>query len=233
MPSSPDTTIAAWQPAELSEARHDVAPGASAPVPARPAPLFEVDAPGGVPRAVLDPARRAAESAGYAAGWAAGIAAARAVTDAESRVHRQRLAEQTAAARMRSEQAVGALEDAARALRQRSAPVLAELQELIASAAFAIAEAVVGASLADDECRGRAAVARALALVPDSDDVEVALHPVDLEALREAGAEVSPGVRLVPDADLQPGDAIARCAVTTIDARIAPALDRVRAVLGR
>jgi flagellar assembly protein FliH len=39
-------------------------------------------------------------------------------------------------------------------------------------------------------------------------------------------------VRLVPDPMLEPGDAIAECDAITIDARLGPAIDRVRELLG-
>lgn len=230
MPSSPEAAVA-WEPAELAGPTRvaTVAP----PVPSRPrhAPLFEVTAGAAIPSAVLDPARRAAESAGYAAGWAAGIAAARSVSDAEARATRTRAEQAAQTARGRLEQGVAALDAAARQLTERSAPNLAELQELIASSAFAIAEAVVGVALRDDDVRGRAAVSRALALVPDGHDVEVALHPADLATVTASEAGLPANVRLVADPALAPGDAVATCPATTVDARIGAALERVREAL--
>jgi flagellar assembly protein FliH len=39
-------------------------------------------------------------------------------------------------------------------------------------------------------------------------------------------------ITLVDDPSLKPGDAVAVCDATTIDARLGPALERVREVLG-
>lgn len=226
MPSSHEAAVREWQPAELA----DLPPAAStAPVPNRLA-LFEVSTAAGIPRTLLDPARRAAESAGYAAGWAHGIQAARLAGSAEARAAQARAAEEAQAARGRAEQAIAALTAAADDFARRSAPALAEVEDLILSAAYTIAEAVVGATVRDDPARGTAAVSRALAaLPPGPGPVTVRLHPADLAALDVA---VPDDVTLVPDGTLAPGDATATSAATAVDARIASALGRVREALG-
>jgi len=92
---------------------------------------------------------------------------------------------------------------------------------------------VVGAGLADDELRGRAALRRALALAPRDLPVVVRLNPADLAALGEAAETVDSSVTLVADPTLAPGDAWATSAATRIDARIRAGLERVRKHLVR
>jgi flagellar assembly protein FliH len=214
MPSSPEAHR--WEPADLKS----TPPPASSRV--RPHRLFEVQRPKGVPDELVAPARAAAESAGYAAGWAKGVEAARAVVDAEQQAARR--ATEARAAQL--VQALVAVESAAQRLEQRATPALEEIEQVVLTAAFDIAEAIVGARLRDDDHRGLDALRRALALAPGGERVRVFLHPADIESVR--GADVPPGVELVPDPAQVPGDAIARCGATEVDARIGSAVARVR-----
>lgn len=231
MPSSLDHLARPWQPSELGP---DGAIVTTAPGVARRtdcATPFEVSPAVGVPDAVLEPARLAARSAGYAAGWAHGVAAARVITDAETHAARAREEQHAVAARAAAEQALAALQAASNQFRTRSVPALADLEDLIVSSAFTLAEAVIGAGLRDDPERGAKAVARVLALVPEGDDVTIRLHPRDHETLVASDARLGPHVRLVPDPSLAPGDGVATSGATIVDARIADGLDRVREVL--
>src|SRR4051812_9132883 len=91
--------------------------------------------------------------AGYRDGHAAGVAAAQAEAQAVLATHAARL-----------EQAVRALSEAARQLESRAAVEVEAIENQLADAAFAIAEAVIGRELELVECPGRDAVARALAV---------------------------------------------------------------------
>lgn len=216
MPSSPEPY--AWQPADLS-----TAPPRS--LTARSHRLFEVSRPAQLPDEVLAPARAAAEAAGYAAGWAKGVQAARAVVDAEQETAR-RATEARAAELV---QALAAVQSAAHHLELRSAPTLEQAEQLLLDAAFDLAEAIVGARLRDDATRGVDALNRVLGLAAPREPVRVHLHPADLRIVRTA--DVPENVELVPDPTQAPGDAVAHCGATEIDARIGTAVDRVRAHL--
>ncbi len=213
MPSSPEPH--AWQPADLA-----AAPPRS--LRTRPHRLFEVTRPAETPDEVLAPARAAAEASGYAAGWAKGIQAARAVVHAEHEAAR-RTTEARAAELV---QAMSAVESAARRLEQRSAPAIEDVEGLVLTLAFDLAEAIVGARLRDDEQRGLDALRRVLAAAPNGESVRLHLHPADVQALRTA--DLPPGVELVADATQAPGDAVAQCGATEVDARISTAMERVR-----
>lgn len=182
--------------------------------------VFDLDL-GPVGMARLDPARiEEAVAEGHAAGFAAGKAEAdrahaRLAADYEARL---------AAVVHRSEAAV--------------AELLASVQEMAdasaratASAAFEIAEAIVGRELALAAEPGADAVARALALAPERAELELHLHPTDAAAL--APDQLSPHrtVTVVPDPAVAIGDCVADTGWTRIDAQVAPALERVRAVL--
>ena len=176
--------------------------------------------------------RAEAEATGYAAGWAQGVREAREAAGAEA----ARAAEETAQIaemhRMRTERAVRTIGRAAEALESRAVPAAQDLEEQIVATAFAIAEAVLGRELRTAAEPGRQALTRALALAPANRPVVVRLNPADrltigVTELVMDGRTVS----LVDDPGLQPGDAVALCDATTVDARLGPALDRVREVL--
>src|SRR4051794_26723436 len=189
-----------------------------------------------LPTELYERLRAEAQSAGYASGWAQGrreaelaAGAARDQADAEAR-------QAAAAQAARAQQALIAVAGAAAQLEQRMVPTTAELEELIMTTAFAIAESVIGRELASATEPGRDAVARALALTPTDRPVTVRLHPTDYATVTEeqpARVEMNGReVNLVADHSLHPGDAVAECDATTVDARIQPALNRVREVLG-
>ncbi|WP_205862927.1 FliH/SctL family protein [Planosporangium thailandense] len=189
-----------------------------------------------LPTEVASRLRAEAHAAGYAAGWAQGRQQAELIAEA---VRREIAAEARDAAEAQSarvEQALIAISRAVADLEQRMVPVVDHLENLVVETAFILAEAVLGRELTCAEQPGRDALARALALAPTGCPVTVRLHPTDHETV--TGGQPGPveiegrTVTLLADPGLQPGDAVAECDATTIDARIAPALARAREVLG-
>jgi flagellar assembly protein FliH len=132
-----------------------------------------------------------------------------------------------------AEPVLGALVAAAQDLRSRDAVTLAELDDVVVGFAFDVAGAVVGHELAAESDPGRAAIARAIGLAPDRGDVVVRLHPDDVATLGEV-VTLAPGrdLTIVPDASVQPNGCLLDVGACRVDAQIAPALDRVRTVLG-
>jgi flagellar assembly protein FliH len=187
-----------------------------------------------VPAELLEQARASALAAGYAEGWAQGQREAKVAAqaaEAQAQAAEQELAQGRAATLQR---AVGAVLTAADQLNQRSVPVIAELEDLVLRSAVELAEALLGRALADSPERGLDALRRALALAPAAGTLTVRLHPEDVDALGAPGGDYLLGgrsVTLVPDVSLAPGDAVAELGTTTIDARLADAVRRVRAVL--
>lgn len=180
----------------------------------------------------VDAERERARSAGYAAGFAAGACeAARAAQVEAEHTAARRAAEDTQRAAEHAA-ALDTLERAARAAAARTAPVLELAEARLHAAALDLAAAVLGTELTDGERSARAALARVLdhPLLPGVHTVR--LHPRDLAALQaSAGVPRVPGVELVADPSLAPGDAVAEHADGYLDGRIDAALDRARAVL--
>ena len=203
---------------------------------------------------LADPAGRerasSADVRGHAAGYTAGLRAAQAETDAlRARLEAEHAARITAL-QADTARRIAVLDAATNAMLSTVAPVLADAEASVASAAVDLAEAIVGnvvrasrpahdATVADGpdgpgsrEARitsgAEATVRRALASVDRSVPVAVRLSPAD--AARVAGLDLP--VPVVADGALRDGDAVVDLPDGMLDARIATALDRARTALG-
>lgn len=179
----------------------------------------------------------AARARGFASGYADGrraAAAEQADWSAEARLQRAAEAQETAERRAVLERA---LRTAAVELSEATVPVLADVEATLVAAAFELAEAVVGAVLADRLAAARAAVGRLFDEAPAGELTMIRLNPADLALLAEAGpgggaGEASlDGITTVPDPSLAPGDAIGGLPTGWLDARIRTALDRAKEAL--
>ncbi|GAA2356649.1 FliH/SctL family protein [Dactylosporangium salmoneum] len=176
--------------------------------------------------------RAEAEATGYAAGWAQGVREAREAAVVEAAQAAEEAAQVAQMHRHRVERAVQAIGRAAADLDARVVPAAEDIEEQILSTAFAIAEAVLRRELRTAEEPGREALARALALAPAGTAVTVRLNPADRVTIGQTELVMDGRtVSLVDDPGLLPGDAVALSDATTVDARLGPALDRVREVL--
>ncbi|GII05967.1 FliH/SctL family protein [Planobispora takensis] len=189
-----------------------------------------------MPTEVVDGARAAAQATGYAEGWAQGREEARQAAAAEVRDEAERVARAEARKIARLDSALAAITGSAAQLERQTAPAAAELEELIVQTAYALAEAVLGREIAHSPEPGREALARALELVPENRPVLVRLSPADHAALVGAGQNTfdidGRAVTMAVDARLKPGDAVAECDATAVDARLSTALERVKEALG-
>ena len=108
-----------------------------------------------------------------------------------------------------------------------------QLEDEVVRTAFAIAEALVGHEIAQPDQRGREAIARALELAPETGLVVARVSPADYAVMGDAPTIASGrGLELVADESVAPGDCIVDVGACRVDARIGPALERVREVLG-
>jgi flagellar assembly protein FliH len=203
---------------------------------------------------LADPAGRerasSADVRGHAAGYTAGLRAAQAETDAlRARLEAEHAARITAL-QADTARRIAVLDAATNAMLSTVAPVLADAEASVASAAVDLAEAIVGnvvrasrpahdATVTDGpdgpdsrEARiasgAEATVRRALASVDRTVPVAVRLSPAD--AARVAGLDLP--VPVVADGALRDGDAVVDLPDGMLDARIATALDRARTALG-
>lgn len=173
---------------------------------------------------------------GYTEGHAAGYTAGLRRAECEAAAVRERLADESAQRLRELDSAVAhrlaALEAAAGALAARTAPVLAESEEILLASALHLAAAVLGVELHDGETSARAALRRVLGARREDEVVApvIRMHPDDLAVL---GPETLAATALdfVPDAALERGDAVARYPHGFLDARIGTALDRARIAL--
>lgn len=200
-----------------------------------PAARFDVDLRRSAPPPpdALVEARAAAEAAGYAAGWAQGRREAKAAAEAQADRDALAAEEVLDALTEQVERTMTAMAKAATTLERQALPSIHEVENAILGAAFDLAQAILGRELRTATEPGREALARALALAPVQRPVTVRLNPADRMSIDTTELVVDGrAVTLVSDTSLRPGDAVAVCDATTIDARLGPAVERVREVLG-
>ncbi|WP_218220610.1 FliH/SctL family protein [Nesterenkonia sp. Act20] len=171
-----------------------------------------------------------AKTHGYAAGYAAGMrAAAEAARRQRERIQAAaETAQQEAAAEVLA--ATAALRGAAQAFHREVAPVVTSVETILVEAGLELAEEIVGTELLHGEHSAQAALARVLGHLEPADVSRVRMHPQTADQLPE-GAAAQAGVRIVPDAQLRPGDAVADLPEGFLDARIGAALQRCREAL--
>lgn len=176
--------------------------------------------------------RQAGYLAGYLAGEQSGRLAAQETARRQEQARNEREAE---AQRDRQEQLAAALRElqaAAADLLARELPVVEQLETMSAGLAVDLAEALVGHHLTVGECAAGDAVARALDLAPQGAAATVRLHPDDAATFAtDASGLAGRSVTVVADASLQVGDCVVDCGARRIDARLAPAVQRLREVL--
>ncbi|BCY15151.1 FliH/SctL family protein [Actinoplanes sp. L3-i22] len=184
---------------------------------------------------LIEDERQSARAAGYAEGWAQGKRdAVAAAEDAAARAH---AAEQHHEQRRTTalSHAVNALGRAVTGLEDQLMPTFTELQEVVLSSAFELAEAIVARNLRDDPERGQDALRRAMTAAPEHGNVLVRLHPEDYANLvGDAGGTFDyqgRPINLHADPALRPGDAIAETGTATVDATIEAAIARAREAL--
>ncbi len=163
-------------------------------------------------------------------GHAAGYAAGRKQAEAEIASLRESIrAETDQVAELMRERVGSALEALARAAedyRSREAPALQSVDASIAAAAIELAEAIVGHELSTADGSARAALDRATVDTVPAGSV-VRLNPQDIQVIGSS----QPGLDLVPDYSLAPGDAVVELTHGSLDARVGASLARARAVL--
>ncbi|MFC7273971.1 FliH/SctL family protein [Paractinoplanes rhizophilus] len=196
---------------------------------------LRTEEPGGSAEA-LERAKERARTTGYAEGWAQGQREAAVVAEeaaARAKISEQQYEQRRAAALA---QAVNALGRAVTELETQLMPTFTELQEVLLTHAFELAEAIVGRSLDDPQRRTADALRRAMAAAPESGTLVVHLSPDDYQTLVGADGPADfdhegRHVSLRPDPALRPGDATAQTGMATVDATIAAAVARAREAL--
>lgn len=180
---------------------------------------------------LADQASTSAQAQGYAVGWSQGQKAAEARAREEATVVAARRAEEDAARAEEHRIAVTALQEAAAQLTATTAQVCASVESQAVDIALQVTETLIGRELAVAVDPGADAVRRALSLLPGEPLVTVRLNPADVPSDAVASVAAA-GARIVADPTVARGDAIAEAGDFVVDASVASALQRVRAVLG-
>jgi flagellar assembly protein FliH len=123
------------------------------------------------------------------------------------------------------------LSDAADALLTRETTARAEIEDAVVATAFRIAEVIVGREITVADDRGRNAIARALRLAPERGLVTARLHPADAAVIDPEHLSLGRAIEVVPDPAVAPGDCVVEVGACRVDARIEPALERIRELL--
>ena len=160
----------------------------------------------------------AARAAGFEEGFQAGLDDAAAGDEAAKAARVARLSD--------------ALVTAAATARGQRAAALAQAQKEAVELAFELAEALLGRELRLNPSLSIEAVTRALALVPQGEDLVVRLHPGDVitpEQLETLVADTT--MRIVHDPAVEEGGCVVEVGPCRIDAQMGPALERARALI--
>jgi flagellar assembly protein FliH len=162
---------------------------------------------------------------GYQAGFDAALADAAAAIDSREQQRASNLAA-----------VIQELAEAAERIEEHHSAIVAEMETQIVALAIDIAETLVGHDIATSTNPGLDALVRALHLAPTTNAVSAQLHPDDYATLT-ASADwerfADQGLTIIENAQLQRGDCIVDAEATRIDARLAPALARVREVIAQ
>jgi flagellar assembly protein FliH len=177
-------------------------------------------------------ARAIAEAKGYTKGYAAGRAAASA--DVAAAAERAAAAAQHAVQSHieRLERTISVLSEAARDLARASVPAYAEAADHLGPAALAIVEALLGRELELAPVDVLDSVRRAVTSSPAAATLTLHLNPQDAATLAELhpqlDAELGRPVRVVADAAVAPGSAVAMHDAARVEVCLESAYERVR-----
>ena len=177
--------------------------------------------------------REQGRAEGYAAGWAQGRRAAAEQEQVELVVRAEQDAQRRQAQEARVSAAIDQLVTAARRLDRATAPAWAELSEVITDGALAIARAALGRELSTLDEPVVEAVRTALHTIAEPADVVLRLNPADHAVLEGLAAEAiaRPGLRLVADPQVEPGDVLALTPVQRLQLSLPSALAAAEEVL--
>jgi flagellar assembly protein FliH len=114
------------------------------------------------------------------------------------------------------------------------AHLVEELEKALPVLSLEICRRVLGGVTLDEEIIRSVTSETLSELAPGTPDVELRLCPSDMSIVEGLAAEyqhIYPGLRLFPDAGLQPGDCVARSAFGTIDGSIDRKLENLSEAL--
>lgn len=182
----------------------------------------------------MDAMREQARREGFEAGRAEGMSAAQQVIDEMVAEERASVRAEQEAWRTRAQATLSALAASAADLDARTAPVMAEMTDSLADAAYTLVHDLFDRELAVAVEPGRDAVERALRLIPLDAPVVVRMNPADHAGLDPEWMALLDGrIALVADPAVEAAGAVAESGARRVDAQLSSALTRVREVLSQ
>lgn len=183
----------------------------------------------GSERAVTPEMLESALESGYREGWDRGYSDA--FNEAEN-AHALERAERQQQQQAQLASVLNALETAIDGFKNRQAIELNSLQDATVDVALKLAAALLGRELELAQSPGRDALARAMRLAPVGESLVVRLNPSDVETLGSVDdLLVGREFKMLADPSIESGDCLLDAKDCQIDARIEPAIERVRMAL--
>lgn len=145
-------------------------------------------------------------AAGYAAGWSQGRQAAAAQAQEQARVLAEADEERRRRDGARLQTVLDGLSRVAADMDHALVPAWEEIADAVTEGALRIARAALGRELETLDDERLEAVRAAVRAIGDPATVTVRVHPEDHLLLVAAVSQLPPGLRLVADADLRPGE---------------------------
>ena len=192
---------------------------------------------GSLPPQLIESARGDARAVGYAQGWSQGLREAATSQAAEIEQARTERALSLRAQSNEVATAVQAILRASDRLDRTVVELTDELSDTMLNAAVELAAALLGQELADPIASARSVLNRVLGRAPDNQPITIWLSPSDHAVLTGPDAPalltvldagVAARLSFECDPSLATGDATARSAATTIEARLSSAVARLR-----
>ena len=180
-----------------------------------------------------DRADEQSRAEGHAAGYTEGLRLAAADVARRADEINAQHAENERSGEAQVDSAVRLLAAAARALDERSIPLIQQAEATLVNTSLDLAEAILGCELSHTQPSARRALERALHQPDQLDRSEVhsiRMHPEDLVVLR-AQTRAMESIRFVADPRLMRGDAITEFSDGFLDACISTAFARAKAAL--
>ena len=154
---------------------------------------------------------------------------------AELFVEHTRLMDEQVALRGQLENALEILASAVSSLESAVLPVYAEVGQNLGAVVVALVEELLGAELAANQMQVINAISAAAAEIPGRSEIQIALHPADLELINSLGMDLAESVKrpvqLVADDSVAAHGAVVTSECTRVDAQIGQRVERLRAAL--
>lgn len=184
---------------------------------------------------LISAAESKASKRGFDSGYTEGREQLEAEVRAELLVEHKRLVDEQVALRGQLESALVILASAVSSLESAVLPVYAEVGKNLGAVVVALVEDLLGAELATNQMQVINAISAAAAEIPGRSEIQIALHPEDLELINSFGMDLSETVKrpveLVADDSVAAHGAVVTSECTRVDAQIGQRVERLRAAL--